>query len=100
MTERIELLAYNVHTETRVGGELRREVREAAGNRVGGRGGTARDGEGERVDRAGGFYEFARFSSFGQCLAPTLGGASLNSSRIAFEVRQFLHWMGANLCCT
>src|SRR5579863_6553997 len=36
----LELLAYNIHRETRAGGELKREVREAAGNRGSGREGT------------------------------------------------------------
>jgi hypothetical protein len=44
MRERSNSLPINIHRETRVGGELRREVAEAAGNRGGGRGGTAKWG--------------------------------------------------------
>jgi hypothetical protein len=35
------LLVYNIYKETRVGGELKREVAEAAGNRGGGKWGIA-----------------------------------------------------------
>ena len=53
----LELLAYNIHRETRMGGELKREVAEAAANRGVEEGVTPGMGRGKWVDRVGEFYE-------------------------------------------
>jgi len=56
-TERIELLAHNIARQGARGGELKREVTEAAANRVGGKFGTAERGARKWVDRTGRLYE-------------------------------------------
>jgi O-acetyl-ADP-ribose deacetylase (regulator of RNase III) len=78
----LELLAYNIHREAREGGELKREVAEAAGNRGGGKCGTAEWGGWKWVDRAGRLYE----------LCVRRPSESLNFLQRAFLVNLAVNW--------